>query len=49
MGLGLNEFHYDNCYGVWFAPCIKCNGSRKVFDEEEDNENGLIRCLDCGS
>ena len=49
MGLELNGFHYDNYCGVWFALCTNCNGSRKVFDEEEDNENGLIQCLDCGS
>ena len=46
-----------NCNDVQFAPCTNCNGSRKVFDEEEDrvqrclecNENGLIRCPDCSS
>ena len=53
----LNGFRYDSCGDVRFAPCTNCNGSRKVFDEEEDrvqrclecNENGLIRCPDCSS
>ena len=51
------SFGCDSCGDVRFAPCTNCNGSRKVFDEEEDrvqrclecNENGLIRCPDCSS
>ena len=51
------SFGYDSCNDVRFAPCMNFNGSRKVFDEEEDrvqrclecNENGLIRCPDCSS
>ena len=45
------------CGDVRFIPCLDCNGSRKVYDEEEDqlkrclecNENGLIRCPTCCS
>ncbi|KAJ8760040.1 hypothetical protein K2173_010896 [Erythroxylum novogranatense] len=45
----------ETCGNDRFLPCPYCNGSRKVFDEEEDqlrrcpdcNENGLIRCPDC--
>ncbi|XP_044507580.1 uncharacterized protein At5g39865-like [Mangifera indica] len=44
-----------SCGDVRFVPCGNCNGSRKVFDEEEEvlkrclvcNENGLIRCPIC--
>nr|POF19556.1 uncharacterized protein CFP56_48330 [Quercus suber] len=51
------SFGCDNCDDVQFAPCISYNGSRKVFDEEEDrvqkclecNESGLTRCPDCSS
>ncbi|CAL9148407.1 unnamed protein product, partial [Musa hybrid cultivar] len=48
-------FVCHGCGGVRFAPCPTCNGSRKVFIEEERrlrrclecNENGLVRCPDC--
>lgn len=47
----------DECGDVRFIPCANCSGSRKVFDEDEDqlkrcpdcNENGLIRCPICCS
>ncbi|KAG8079473.1 hypothetical protein GUJ93_ZPchr0007g4881 [Zizania palustris] len=47
----------DGCGGVRFVPCAACDGSRKVFIEEEDrvqrcgdcNENGLVRCPNCCS
>lgn len=47
----------DACGDVRFLPCPNCNGSRKVFDEDEElikrclecNENGLIRCPECCS
>jgi glutaredoxin domain-containing cysteine-rich protein 1 len=50
-------FVCDSCGDVRFVPCTNCDGSRKLFDEEEDrvkrclecNENGLIRCPDCCS
>ncbi|KAI4387545.1 hypothetical protein MLD38_005371 [Melastoma candidum] len=43
------------CGDVRFLPCPNCDGSRKVFDEDEGlmrrcldcNENGLIRCYEC--
>lgn len=43
------------CGEARFIPCLSCDGSRKVFDEDEDrlrrcldcNENGLIRCPSC--
>ena len=43
------------CGDARFVPCPNCNGSRKVFEEEEGelkrcpdcNENGLIRCPGC--
>ncbi|KAI4379195.1 hypothetical protein MLD38_005525 [Melastoma candidum] len=43
------------CGDVRFLPCPNCDGSRKVFDEDEGlmrrcldcNENGLIRCYGC--
>ncbi|KAL8493463.1 hypothetical protein ACS0TY_024612 [Phlomoides rotata] len=49
----------DACDDMRFIPCTNCNGSRKVFDEDEEqqkrctdcNENGLVRCplcLKCG-
>ncbi|GAB2210103.1 hypothetical protein Droror1_Dr00015357 [Drosera rotundifolia] len=46
----------EGCGDARFVPCPSCNGSRKVFVEEEDrlrrcadcNENGLIRCPACG-
>lgn len=45
----------DTCGDVRFIPCIKCSGSRKLFDEvggsmkrcSECNENGLVRCPAC--
>ncbi|OAY77892.1 Uncharacterized protein ACMD2_11831 [Ananas comosus] len=45
------------CGGVRFAPCPRCCGSRKLFDEAEGcmrrcdacNENGLVRCPHCCS
>ncbi|KAG6424842.1 hypothetical protein SASPL_115262 [Salvia splendens] len=43
----------EGCDDMRFAPCGRCNGSRKVFDEEERkrctecNENGLVRCPLC--
>ncbi|XP_023730623.1 uncharacterized protein At5g39865 [Lactuca sativa] len=50
-------FVCDNCGDARFLPCPNCNGSRKVFEEEEGrsircpncNENGLIRCAICCS
>ncbi|KAK4411128.1 hypothetical protein Sango_0185800 [Sesamum angolense] len=47
----------DACDDMRFIPCTNCNGSRKVFDEEEEkpirctecNENGLVRCPLCCS
>ncbi|KAK6933959.1 Glutaredoxin [Dillenia turbinata] len=47
----------EGCGDARFLPCLNCNGSRKVFEEEdgqlrrcpECNENGLIRCPDCCS
>lgn len=50
-------FVCESCGDVRFIPCLNCSGSRKVFDEDEGiikkclecNENGLIRCPDCGS
>ncbi|GFQ04940.1 uncharacterized protein at5g39865 [Phtheirospermum japonicum] len=47
----------DGCGDVRFVPCANCSGSRKVFDEDDEqtrrcaecNENGLVRCpLCCG-
>ncbi|GFP99483.1 uncharacterized protein at5g39865 [Phtheirospermum japonicum] len=45
----------DACDDVRFIPCTNCSGSRKVFDEDEEqpkrcpecNENGLARCPLC--
>ncbi|KAK1426499.1 hypothetical protein QVD17_15173 [Tagetes erecta] len=47
----------DACGDVRFVPCVNCSGSKKVFDEDDDqlkrcpdcNENGLIRCPNCSS
>ncbi|KAL5708346.1 hypothetical protein ACHQM5_019149 [Ranunculus cassubicifolius] len=47
----------ENCGDARFVPCLNCNGSRKIFVEEEGqlkrcvdcNENGLIRCPSCCS
>ncbi|CAH9096211.1 unnamed protein product [Cuscuta europaea] len=45
----------DGCGDARFFPCTNCNGSKKLFDEEERqvrrchvcNENGLVRCPFC--
>ncbi|KAL2514658.1 Glutaredoxin family protein [Forsythia ovata] len=45
----------DACDDVRFVPCTNCNGSRKVFDEDDEkvnrcpecNENGLVHCPLC--
>lgn len=50
-------FGCQGCGDLRFIPCGNCSGSRKVFDEEEEqlkrclkcNENGLIRCPGCCS
>lgn len=50
-------FACESCGDARFLPCPNCNGSRKVFLEEEGqmrrcpdcNENGLIRCPACCS
>lgn len=50
-------FVCENCGDVRFMPCPNCNGSKKVFEEEDGvlrrcpdcNENGLIRCPNCCS
>ncbi|XAR63526.1 hypothetical protein NMG60_11023488 [Bertholletia excelsa] len=47
----------EGCGDARFIPCLNCSGSRKVYDEDEDqlkrclecNENGLIRCPACNS
>ncbi|GFY96144.1 glutaredoxin family protein [Actinidia rufa] len=47
----------ESCGDARFMPCPNCNGSRKVFEEDEGklircqdcNENGLIRCPSCCS
>ncbi|CAK9145455.1 unnamed protein product [Ilex paraguariensis] len=47
----------EECGDVRFVPCMNCSGSRKVFDEDDEqlkrctecNENGLIRCSTCCS
>ncbi|XVF56259.1 hypothetical protein PTKIN_Ptkin06aG0104800 [Pterospermum kingtungense] len=47
----------EGCGDARFVPCPNCNGSRKVFEEDEArlrrcpdcNENGLIRCPGCRS
>ncbi|KAL0383469.1 UNVERIFIED_CONTAM: hypothetical protein Scaly_0634200 [Sesamum calycinum] len=44
-----------SCGDARFVPCPNCNGSRKVYEEEEGklrrcpdcNENGLVRCSGC--
>ncbi|XP_060184896.1 uncharacterized protein At5g39865-like [Lycium barbarum] len=48
-------FTCESCGEARFVPCLGCNGSRKLFEEEEGkslrcphcNENGLIRCPGC--
>lgn len=50
-------FVCESCGDVRFVPCSNCNGSRKVYDDEEGilrrcpecNENGLTRCPVCCS
>lgn len=50
-------FVCESCGDARFIPCSNCNGSRKVFLEEEGrtrrcpdcNENGLVRCPGCCS
>ncbi|XP_047316193.1 uncharacterized protein At5g39865-like [Impatiens glandulifera] len=45
----------DTCGDMRFIPCSNCSGSRKVYDDDEEqlkkclecNENGLIRCPTC--
>ncbi|KAL3503636.1 hypothetical protein ACH5RR_038085 [Cinchona calisaya] len=45
----------EGCGDVRFVPCSNCNGSRKIFDEDDEqlkrcqecNENGLVRCPEC--
>ncbi|GAB2267150.1 hypothetical protein Dimus_002135 [Dionaea muscipula] len=59
VGFPIQDFRFTcgSCGDARFLPCPGCNGSRKVFVEEEDrirrcrdcNENGLIRCLACSS
>ncbi|KAF5747952.1 hypothetical protein HS088_TW05G00683 [Tripterygium wilfordii] len=49
------RFVCESCGDARFLPCQSCNGSRKVFEEDEGklrrcldcNENGLIRCPGC--
>ncbi|XP_057984301.1 uncharacterized protein At5g39865 [Malania oleifera] len=51
------KFVCEGCGDARFMPCPNCNGSRKVFEEEEEqlkrcpecNENGLVRCPGCCS
>ncbi|XP_042510399.1 uncharacterized protein At5g39865-like [Macadamia integrifolia] len=51
------RFVCKSCGDARFVPCLNCSGSRKVFDEDEEqlrsclvcNENGLIRCPSCNS
>lgn len=48
-------FVCENCGDARFFMCMNCNGSRKVFKENEEmlsmcnicNENGLVRCHFC--
>ncbi|KAK4345992.1 hypothetical protein RND71_036168 [Anisodus tanguticus] len=50
-------FVCESCGDARFVPCPNCNGSRKIFEEDEGklrrcpncNENGLIRCPGCCS
>lgn len=58
-GIPVREPGYvcEGCGDVRFVPCSNCDGSRKIFDEDEGvmkrclecNENGLIRCPNCCS
>ncbi|GFY94932.1 hypothetical protein Acr_10g0003170 [Actinidia rufa] len=34
----------EGCGDVRLVPCSNCNGSRKVYNEDEDQ---LKRCLEC--
>ncbi|KAJ4970164.1 hypothetical protein NE237_003263 [Protea cynaroides] len=51
------RFICESCGDARFFPCLNCNGSCKIFDEDEGqlrrclecNENGLIRCPACSS
>ncbi|VVB05954.1 unnamed protein product [Arabis nemorensis] len=44
-----------SCGDARFVPCTNCDGSTKVFEEEDErfkrcskcNENGLVRCREC--
>ncbi|CAI9754794.1 unnamed protein product [Fraxinus pennsylvanica] len=48
-------FVCEICGDARFVPCSNCNGSRKIYEEDEGrmrrcpdcNENGLIRCSGC--
>lgn len=49
-------FVCEGCGDARFVPCPRCNGSRKVYQEDElelsircpdCNENGLLRCSNC--
>ncbi|CAI9099693.1 OLC1v1036552C1 [Oldenlandia corymbosa var. corymbosa] len=50
-------FVCESCGDARFLPCPNCNGSRKIFEEDEGklrrcpdcNENGLVRCPSCCS
>ncbi|KAG9147560.1 hypothetical protein Leryth_007357 [Lithospermum erythrorhizon] len=50
-----SAFVCENCGDARFVMCLNCNGSRKVFEENEEmltmcpicNENGLVRCHKC--
>ncbi|KAL2501828.1 Glutaredoxin family protein [Forsythia ovata] len=52
MDLG---FVCESCGDARFVPCPHCNGSRKIYEDEQGklrrccncNENGLIRCTAC--
>ncbi|XP_008456623.2 uncharacterized protein At3g28850 [Cucumis melo] len=57
-GIPIDQFSgipCEGCGGVRFVLCFKCHGSRKVVDDESDeqrkctecNENGLIICPYC--
>ncbi|XP_059298669.1 uncharacterized protein At5g39865-like [Lycium ferocissimum] len=58
-GLPLRPIGYtcEGCGDMRFLPCSNCDGSRKYFDEDEEqlkrcpecNENGLVRCPLCCS
>ncbi|KAF8403609.1 hypothetical protein HHK36_011713 [Tetracentron sinense] len=57
-GFPLRDPRYvcESCGDARFVPCLNCNGSRKIYEEEgqllrcpDCNENGLIRCPNCCS